>query len=310
MSMDTITHGLTGAVIGYCGFRQRDGRAALWTAITAAEFPDVDLLLAPLGSETYFHWHRSFTHSALLLPFWATLVASAIWFMVGRKNFRVLLAAAAAGVASHLALDWITNYGTMLLWPISDARLALNWVFILDPYVWAALGLTLWAVNRTRPPFQTRVARAGLACVCGYTLMCGECHWLALRSAARPAGTSKMEAFAQPLDPFRWTIIRQEGDGICWINGRENDTFVQFHDDKLLPQAEATEAVKLFRWFAEFPLVEERTENGHTVLRYRDLRFRTPMPGGRISEGTFAVVKVEFDQNGHRLAANWASERR
>ena len=166
--MDALAHGLTGALIGYCGFRQRGGRAALWTAIAAAELPDIDILLAPLGSETYFRWHRSFTHSALLLPFWAALVAAVFWLIMGRKNFRLLFAAAAAGLASHLALDWITNYGTELLWPLSDARLALNWVFILDPYVGAMLGVALWAVIRARRPAEAGVARTGVALVCGY----------------------------------------------------------------------------------------------------------------------------------------------
>jgi hypothetical protein len=80
------------------------------------------------------------------------------------------------------------------------------------------------------------------------------------------------------MNPLRWTVERDDGDRIRWICGGRNDTFAQFSDDKLFPKAEATEAVKQFRWFAAFPLVEKIEENGRTVLRYRDLRFRTPMP--------------------------------
>ena len=302
-----MAHGLTGALIGYCGFRQRGGRAALWTAIAAAEFPDIDILVAPLGSETYFRWHRSFTHSALLLPFWAALVAGVIWLIAGRKNFRLLFAAAAAGLASHLLLDWITNYGTELLWPLSDARLALSWVFILDPYVWAMLGVALWAVIRARQP---AAAPVGLAIISAYLLMCGVAHWYALHTASKPPGTQKLAAFAQPMNPFRWTILCEEADRIHWINGKDNETFVKFHDDELLPKAEAAPAVRLFRWFAEFPLVDKLEEHGHTVLRYRDLRFRTQMPWGRVSEGMFVVAEVIFDDRGHLLAARLASNER
>ena len=79
--MDNIAHGLTGALIGYCGFRQRSdgGRAALWTAIVAAEFPDIDIFIAPLSGESYLKWHRSFTHSALMMPLFALLLAGAFW---------------------------------------------------------------------------------------------------------------------------------------------------------------------------------------------------------------------------------------
>ena len=87
------------------------------------------------------------------------------------------------------------------------------------------------------------------------------------------------------------------------------DTFVPFHDDKLLPKAEATEAVKLFRWFAVFPLVEKMEENGHTVLRYRDLRFRSRMPRGAVTEGMFVIVKVVFDDQGNVLWAGLTNGR-
>src|SRR5208282_4012755 len=163
--MDNIAHGLTGAVIGYCGFRQRGGRAALWATIVAAEYPDIDIVMAFFGGETYLRWHRSFTHSALLLPFWAALVAWAFWEMSDRKNFRLLWVASAAGLASHLLMDWITNYGTELLWPVSDARFALSWVFIVDVYVWAMLLVAVIAAVWTK---RAVVARVGLGIVAGY----------------------------------------------------------------------------------------------------------------------------------------------
>jgi len=305
--MDTITHALTGAVIGYAGFRQRGGRAALWTAIAAAEFPDIDIMMAWGGSETYLHYHRSFTHSVLLLPFWAALVAGAFWLISGRKNFRLLCAASAAGVASHLLLDWITNYGTELLWPLSDGRFALSWVFIVDVYVWAALVLGLIASVVTQ---REAVARTTLAVVGGFFVFCGASRAVALHRAHESAPpTARLDAFPQPLNPLGWTILHDDGNAIHWIARGRNDTLVQFRDDKLLPKAEATDAVKLFRWFAEFPLVEKVEEDGHTVLRYRDLRFRTVFPGGRMSEGMFMAAKVVFDQNGNLVASRLGGQR-
>jgi len=269
---------------------------ALWTAIAAAEFPDTDIVMASFGGETYLRWHRSFTHSALMLPVWATVVAGIFWAFSRRNDFKLLWLGAAAGLASHLWLDWLTSYGTMLLWPVSDARFELSWVFILDPYVWAMLGVTLWAVLRLR---NARAAPVGLAVVTGYFLMCGALHWQAL--SRQDAG--KVRAYAQPMNPFRWTIIRDTGDAITWSDGLETKTFRQYHDDTLLPKAEATEVVKLYRWFAVFPLVERFEENGHTGLRYRDLRFRSRMPGGAVREGMFIVANVVFDPRGNVITA-------
>jgi len=307
--VDNIAHGLTGALIGYCGFRQRggtqSGRAALWTCIAAAEFPDIDIAIASLGENTYLRWHHSFTHSAVLLPVWAALVAWAFWQLSGRKKFRLLYAASVAGMLSHLFLDWITNYGTELLWPLTDARFALSWVFIVDPYVWVMLTLGLAAAILTQ---QARVARVGLAVVGGYFLLCGVSRADALRQAPRTAATQRIDAFPQPLNPLRWTIVRDDGVAVHWISGARDDTFVQFHDDKLLPKAGVTEAVKLFRWFAVFPVVEKIQKNGCTVLRFRDLRFRTVFPNGRISSGMFVVAKVTFDSHGDVIASRLGND--
>ena len=308
--VDNIAHGLTGALIGYCGFRQRggveSGRTALWTCIAAAEFPDIDVALGFFGNETALRWHRSFTHSIVMMPFWAALLAWAFWGMSGRKNFRLLWWASVAGIASHLLLDWLTNYGTELLWPLTDARFALNWVFIVDVYVWAVLLIGTVAAIWTQ---RTWVAKTALGVVGVFFLFCGASRAYALHDYEAGGVSGRVGAFPQPMEPLHWTIVREDGAAMHWVNGSRNVTFVEFHDDDLLPKAEATEAVKLFRWFAVFPLVQKTMVNGHTVLRYRDLRFRTPMPGGRVSEGMFVVAKVVFDEQGNVRAARLASER-
>jgi hypothetical protein len=143
----------------------------------------------------------------------------------------------------------------------------------------------------------------GLAVACAFFLCCGILQFLTLRGQPRGA-----VACPQPMNPLRCTILRADGNMIHWASGRNYDVFLQFHDDTLLPKAEATEAVKLFRWFAAFPLVESIEENGHTVLRYRDLRFRTPMPWGGVREGMFVVAKVVFDERGEIITAKLTAE--
>ena len=176
-------------------------------------------------------------------------------------------------------------------------------MFILDPYLWALLGVAMWATIRTQREY---VARIALAVVAGYILMCGTLHWLALpRHAA-----AKVRAYAQPLNPFRWIVVHDFGDTIEWSDGEHTRIFTQFHDEALLPRAEATDAVKLFRWFAVFPLVDQIHENGHTVLRYRDLRFRSRLPWGGVREGMFILAKVVFDKRGHVIATGLAGEER
>jgi hypothetical protein len=165
------------------------------------------------------------------------------------------------------------------------------------------LGVALWAALRHR---SARPARIGLAVVGAYFMFCAASRWLAM--PARETG--RVRLYAQPLNPFRWTVVRQASDDVVWSDGETTRTFVSYRDDTLVPKAEATEAVKLFRWFAEFPVVEQLTENGRTVLRYRDLRFRTRMPWGEVREGLFVVAKVVFDERGNVIASSLAGENR
>jgi hypothetical protein len=176
-----------------------------------------------------------------------------------------------------------------------------SWVFIVDPYVWALLLVGVVMAVRTQRP---KVAQAWLGTVGAFLLFCGASRAWALHG--QPPGTT---AFAVPLNPLRWTLVRVEGDTVHWISGGTNHTYRQFYDEQLVPQAEATEAVRLFRWFAGIPLVEKLEEDDRVVLRYRDLRFRAPMPWGEVSEGMFVVVRAVFDRQGRLVAARLGSER-
>jgi inner membrane protein len=233
----------------------------------------------------------------------AVIVAGIFWAFSRRSSYRVLFGTALAGVGAHLGLDWITSYGTELLWPFTDRRFELAWVFILDPYVWALFGVVLWAAIRTQRP---RVAATGLAVFAGYVLLCGGFATATRLHAAR-APHDQLATYPQALNPFRHTVIKTDARGTHWIAAGRNDSFTSYRDTVLTPQAEATEVVKLYRWFAAFPVVERLEENGRTVLRYRDLRFRSPLPWGGVREGLFVIAKVYFDQDGRLLAARLAS---
>src|SRR3954463_2341360 len=127
--MDTLTHALCGALIGRATApRERDDNALprgrrMLTGFLAAAFPDIDFVTSYLTPLSYVHNHRGVTHSLVLLPLWAALVAfvvAALWRF--RPGWRSYFGIAALGVASHIALDLITSFGTMIFAPFSDAR--------------------------------------------------------------------------------------------------------------------------------------------------------------------------------------------
>jgi membrane-bound metal-dependent hydrolase YbcI (DUF457 family) len=155
--MDTITHGIVGALAGKALFAGHDvpagfaksgdsraasspsARAAIVACTLGAMFPDTDIFAGPLAHNplAIMEWHRNITHSAVMLPIWALLLAT-VSIPIARllrwqsPPFLNLFAIYAAGIASHIFLDLITNFGTMVWSPLRYSRPAWDWVFILD----------------------------------------------------------------------------------------------------------------------------------------------------------------------------------
>ncbi|MGB2900745.1 MAG: metal-dependent hydrolase, partial [Candidatus Acidiferrum sp.] len=146
--MDTITHGIAGALIGKAIFRGEDlfashpmnrGRILTWSLTLGAIFPDSDVLRDTFSSDRLLiiTWHRSITHSLLMLPLWALLLAAITRaFANSRKwqapSFAALTAIYGVGILSHILLDLVTSFGTMIWSPLKWSRPAWDLVFIVD----------------------------------------------------------------------------------------------------------------------------------------------------------------------------------
>src|SRR5579863_4749371 len=94
--MDTITHGIVGALTGKALFAGHDvpagslknseghalssptARAAIVACCLGSMFPDTDIFAGPLAHNplAIMEWHRSITHSAVMLPLWALILAA------------------------------------------------------------------------------------------------------------------------------------------------------------------------------------------------------------------------------------------
>jgi len=155
--MDTITHGIVGALVGKAIFAGRDvpagvaddaaglslssptARTAIVACTLGAMFPDIDIFAGPLAHNplAIMEWHRNVTHSAVMLPLWA-LILTLLSIPLARRlkwespPFLTLFAIYAVGIATHIFLDLVTNFGTMVWSPLRYSRPAWDWIFILD----------------------------------------------------------------------------------------------------------------------------------------------------------------------------------
>jgi membrane-bound metal-dependent hydrolase YbcI (DUF457 family) len=146
--MDTITHGIACALIGKAAFDGHDlfslksmtkNRLVTWAVMIGAIFPDSDVFRDMLSANPLLllTWHRSITHSLLVLPIWSVLLAAltgvvARWRKWEAPSFVALTGLYAVGILSHILLDLLTTFGTMIWSPLEWSRPAWDILFIID----------------------------------------------------------------------------------------------------------------------------------------------------------------------------------
>lgn len=162
--MDTITHGIAGALVGNAFFAERHlaasrtsaqgapppdpeqvrrdreaGRVAVWAATLGGVFPDGDVVfnLFDKSDLATLELHRGFTHSFVCLPFFAVILAALTRWVTRRRGWAcpsapMLTLIYATGLALHIVLDLITSFGTMIWSPLRNTRVAWDLTFILD----------------------------------------------------------------------------------------------------------------------------------------------------------------------------------
>src|SRR6266700_4132594 len=129
--MDTITHGIAGALIGKAVFRGEDmfashpmnrGRIVTWSLMLGAIFPDFDVVRDIFSHDKLLviTWHRSVTRSFASRRKWEA------------PSFLALAGIYAVGILSHILLDLVTSFGTMIWSPLQWSRPAWDLIFIVD----------------------------------------------------------------------------------------------------------------------------------------------------------------------------------
>ena len=155
--MDNLCHTLTGAVLAEAGLKHRT-RFASAALMIAANLPDLDVLAFATGTPPVA-LRRGWTHGVLaqaLLPvaLTAAFVAVDRWRppRPGSAPLRTsaLLLLGYIGVLSHVAMDWLNNYGVRLLMPFSGRWFYGDAVFIVDPWLWLTLAAGVLLARRAR----------------------------------------------------------------------------------------------------------------------------------------------------------------
>src|SRR5712692_6399929 len=162
--MDTVSHGIAGAVLARTLTGRPGARPALLFGLVAAMFPDIDFLFA--------------------MPVFALGLALVAKLVFRHARVTTLWLFCAIGIVSHILFDWITSFGIMFFIPLTRARYALDWVFILDPFFTGIFCVTLLAAVLFRARGR-EVAMAGSCLLFAYIAFCAVEHGRALEAWKR-----------------------------------------------------------------------------------------------------------------------------
>jgi inner membrane protein len=298
--VDNVTHTMVGAALGQAGLRRATGLGTA-TLMIAANLPDLDVLVIPFADSLPFR--RGWTHGPIGLAVLPVLLAAAVvgWDRAqarlgrrpaGRPTVRPLgvLGLAYLGAFTHPFLDWLNTYGVRLLMPFSQEWFYGDAVFIIDPWIWLALGLALWLGRkrgRAEHPSPSRPAVVALVLV---TLYVG--GMVGGSRAASETATREIEARGLgpverlmagpvPVNPLRREILYDRGPsygtGVLTLPGMtlalDPDPIPTYADHPLAVRAAQDPVFQGFLNWSRFPFYTFEEEGDSVRVHVADLRF-------------------------------------
>ena len=295
--MDPVSQGVVGAAFAQTAARRAKIATVAWYGAIGGMAPDIDVLFQSSTDPLLFlEYHRQFTHSLVFIPVGALIVFMLLWALAKRLPWLGGLSRGEAylaclmGYATHGLLDACTSYGTQLLWPFADTRIAWDTMSIVDPLFTLPILLLVVAASWTR-----RRWLVWLACVwimSFFTLGWWQ-HERALWAAERVAqirGHSPLRLTVKPsfANLLLWKTI-YEFDGDYYVDA------VRVGMQPLWYQGASVRKLELAR---DFPGLESDTRLAKDVERFRWFSddYLAPLENAlRIIDMRYSMVPNEID---------------
>jgi inner membrane protein len=295
--------------------------------VIGANLPDVDVLVYVFagGGTHALAFRRGWTHGVLAMIVLPVLLAGIMtWvghmFDARRGRARAgppisasqLLLLSAISIWTHPLFDLMNNYGVRLLMPFSSRWFYGDTLFIVDPWIWAALALgTFVSLRRARAvpvgaassrvmARAERPARLAIAAVATYIAVMAATSRIgrsvverqAIASGATPA--LRVMVAPNPVTPYTRTVVRDMGlwyelGQLTWSPlphyARAGDPVLKTANSPTLAALATPDGQRFASW-ARFPYAEVMTTRDSTWVRLDDVRYARP------GQRSFASVSV------------------
>ena len=292
-TMDPLSQGSLGATLAQSGSSQEKVRSATLLGCFGGLAPDLDILIfSPTDPLLFLEFHRQFTHALVFIPVGALLVAAIMHRWLGRGlSFRESYLFCLLGYATHGLLDACTTYGTQLLWPFSDMRIAWNTVSIVDPIFTLPIVFLIVSGVIKRNPWP---GRAALAWALVY-LSIGVYQ----RERVEAAGYEL--AHSRGHEPIRLEAKPGFAQLLLWKTVYETES--HFHVDAVRVAAQTRfypgDRAEILNLARHFPWLNSESQQARDVERFRwfsnDYLAIDPKVPGRIIDVRYSIVPNEID---------------
>ena len=135
--MDPLSQGVIGAVAAQQKTTKNHFIIATILGFLSGMAADLDIFIRSSNDPLlYLEFHRQFTHSLIFIPVGGFVCTIFFYYLFLRNKditFKQTYIYSTLGYATHGLLDSCTTYGTQLLWPFTDDRIAWNTISIIDP---------------------------------------------------------------------------------------------------------------------------------------------------------------------------------
>jgi len=153
--MDPLSQGVIGAVAAQQKTTKNHFVTATILGFLSGMAADLDIFIRSSNDPLlYLEFHRQFTHSLIFIPIGGFVCAIFFYYLFLRNKditFKQTYIYSTLGYATHGLLDSCTTYGTQLLWPFTDDRVAWNTISIIDPlFTIPLLFLIIFAVFKKK----------------------------------------------------------------------------------------------------------------------------------------------------------------
>lgn len=172
--MDSVTQIALGAGVAEAVLGRKLGNKAALVGAVLGTLPDLDSFIPYADAVATMTYHRSWSHSLIVLTLLSPLFAWLCARCLRRPDirFREWWWLAFLVLVTHPLLDGFTVYGTQLLWPLVHHAYSGSTVFIIDPAYTLPLGIGVIAALCLAPGSRRRrmANGTGLALSSAYLL--------------------------------------------------------------------------------------------------------------------------------------------